>query len=98
MNDIGRLGFAGGRITAEDGQDRVYLRVSDSGRGIRPEALEQIFDLFYTTRNSEGFGIGLFIARNIAEQHGGSLRAESGAEGGAVMILTLPARKETLPG
>ena len=72
------------------GRKEAVLRVRDSGTGIAPDALEQIFDLFYTTRSSEGFGIGLFVSRRIAEQHGGTLRAESPAEGGAVMILSLP--------
>ena len=90
MNFKGKLWISGTLESGPDGRKEAVLRVRDSGTGIAPDALEQIFDLFYTTRSSEGFGIGLFVSRRIAEQHGGTLRAESPAEGGAVMILSLP--------
>ena len=78
----------------------VIVTVSDSGPGVPPENLETIFERFYTSRPKGvafggNSGLGLSIARQIAEAHGGSLRAENrtGAEGkvlGALFLLTLP--------
>jgi two-component system sensor histidine kinase ChvG len=73
----------------------------DNGPGIPPENLETIFQRFYTSRpKGAAFGgnsgLGLSIARQIAEAHGGSLRAENrigadGAVAGALFVLSLPA-------
>jgi two-component system sensor histidine kinase ChvG len=78
----------------------VIATVSDNGPGIPAENLETVFERFYTSRpKGAAFGgnsgLGLSIARQIAEAHGGHLRAENrtGAEGkvlGALFILTLP--------
>lgn len=51
-------------------RDRVLLRVQDHGPGIPPEAIERIFDAFYTTR-SHGTGIGLAVVRRIVDDHTG---------------------------
>ncbi|WP_293676044.1 stimulus-sensing domain-containing protein [uncultured Phenylobacterium sp.] len=81
-------------------KDEVIATVSDNGPGIPPENLETVFERFYTSRpKGAAFGgnsgLGLSIARQIAEAHGGSLRAENrlGPEGkveGALFVLTLP--------
>lgn len=54
----------------------VIIRVTDNGPGIEPEALEQIFIPFYTTKKT-GSGIGLSLSRQIMQLHGGQLTAES---------------------
>lgn len=69
--------------------------VADTGPGIPPEELEQIFERFHRgdrsrSRDTGGSGLGLAIARAIVEAHGGSIRAESGPGGGAVFRLRLP--------
>ncbi|MGR6467449.1 stimulus-sensing domain-containing protein [Rhizobium sp. PAMB 3182] len=77
------------------------IQVQDNGPGIQAENIDRIFERFYTDRpESEGFGqnsgLGLSISRQIAEAHGGSLRAEnvteekSGRIIGARFILTMP--------
>ena len=81
-------------------RDEAMVFVSDNGPGIPPENIETIFERFYTSRpKGAAFGgnsgLGLSIARQIVQAHGGSLRAENriGAEGvvlGAMFILTLP--------
>jgi PAS domain S-box-containing protein len=71
------------------------VSVSDSGPGIAPEALEQVFEPFFTSKN-EGMGIGLSISRSIIEAHGGKLWAENGPRGGATFRFTVPAQVETL--
>lgn len=78
--------------TAADGEARVA--VTDTGRGLRPDELERIFERFYRTDphdHSGGTGIGLTISRAIARAHGGRLTASSPGPGrGATFELTLP--------
>ncbi len=71
--------------------DVVELRVSDDGPGIAPEHLPRVFDRFFTTRGERrGTGLGLALARAVVEAHGGTIRAESRAEGGALFVIALP--------
>ncbi|WP_407814517.1 ATP-binding protein, partial [Staphylococcus aureus] len=82
-------------------KDRCIVQVEDNGPGIQAEDIDRIFERFYTDRPaSEGFGqnsgLGLSISRQIAEAHGGSLRAENvvdkyGVISGARFTLSLPA-------
>ncbi|TDQ08366.1 sensor histidine kinase [Pedobacter metabolipauper] len=58
------------------GQNRLYLEVSDNGKGIEPDLIEKIFVPFYTTRKN-GSGIGLTITRNIMKIHQGSIEVNS---------------------
>jgi signal transduction histidine kinase len=67
----------------------VCLEIQDTGPGLSDEAMASIFQPFYTTK-VRGTGLGLVVARRIAEEHGGSLDALNGA-GGATFRLRLPA-------
>jgi CheY-like chemotaxis protein len=70
---------------------RLRLRVSNDGPGIAPDLLPHIFDPFVTTKPAEeGTGLGLYISRTIVREHGGEIRAESGASGGATFEVELP--------
>ncbi|MBY4608638.1 sensor histidine kinase [Rhizobium sp. 9T] len=93
----------GGKITVRlvRTRSRCVTTIEDNGPGIQAENIDRIFERFYTDRpESEGFGqnsgLGLSISRQIAEAHGGSLRAENITEGesgrilGARFILALP--------
>ena len=51
--------------------------VQDTGVGIPRENLERVFEAFFTTRSTIGTGIGLFVAKQFVEGHGGSIRVES---------------------
>ncbi len=71
------------------------LTVDDDGPGVPAEALETVFDRFYTSRpRGAAFGgnsgLGLSIARQIAEAHGGRIRAENRPDGGARFVVELP--------
>ena len=97
MNNALRITPEGGSITLRGKTDGtgVRLEVEDSGPGIPPEELENIFDRFYQLddtrmRSENGSGLGLAIARKLVEAHGGTLTAENRAEGGARFILRLP--------
>jgi signal transduction histidine kinase len=67
----------------------VTIAVHDHGKGIPPDELERVFELYYTTR-ADGSGLGLPIAVRIIEDHGGSLQLESEAEGGTTATIVLP--------
>jgi two-component system, OmpR family, sensor histidine kinase BaeS len=82
-------------LSTQSGQ--VQLQVHDSGPGIHPNDLPHIFERFYRaghsrSREEGGTGIGLAIARQLAEAHGGALTASNHPEGGALFTLSLPVR------
>ncbi len=69
----------------------VTITIADNGPGIPASVLSRIFDPFFTTKPvGEGTGLGLSISHGIIIEHGGSIRAESPAGGGAVFIIELP--------
>ena len=77
-------GRSGGaiQIQMELPEGWVVLRVSDNGPGIDPSIADRMFEPFATTRSrDESSGLGLFVARQIAEQHGGTLTLEAAAAG-----------------
>jgi two-component system sensor histidine kinase ChvG len=89
-------------VAVQRAPGRVVATVSDSGPGIPPENLETIFERFYTSRpKGAAFGgnsgLGLSIARQIVEAHGGTLKAQNrvvdGKVIGAVFLLMLPEAK-----
>ena len=68
----------------------VTVRVTDTGPGIPPEHMSQLFSPFFTTKQpGEGTGLGLSISFGIVERHGGRLSAERSTEG-ATFVMTLP--------
>ena len=93
LNNAARYTERGGRIwlAAEVRRDRVTLSVRDTGIGFAPEAAAGFFELFHRGSRSKGLGIGLTIARRLAEMHGGAIRASSEGPGrGACFTLDLP--------
>jgi signal transduction histidine kinase len=80
------------RASAEE--EAVVLSVEDHGPGIAPEEQRLVFEKFGRVnsggRSKPGAGLGLFIARSIAEAHGGTLDVRSDAGAGATFILRLP--------
>ena len=77
------------KVSAAKSGGILSLRVQDTGPGISANELGDIFDPYFTTK-TEGNGLGLWIAQQIAVAHGGDLRAENAPAGGAVFTLTLP--------
>jgi signal transduction histidine kinase len=71
----------------------VVLTVEDDGAGIAPKDLPKVFDAFFTTRTTVGTGIGLFVAKQFIEGHGGRISIESQSESdrhGTTVRIFLP--------
>lgn len=79
--------------TARDGEF-IRISVTDRGRGISPEHVDQLFERFFTTK-SEGMGLGLSISRSIVDAHSGRLWCEPNPDRGTTFSFTLPFRTES---
>lgn len=91
----------GGKLTVivcdelKDDSPVVRVRIADNGSGIAKENVTRIFEPFYTTRGTIGTGIGLALARQFVEGHGGTIEVASSTaddDHGTCMILTFPMR------
>lgn len=89
----------GGILTVSVGisEDRQYAEISvrDTGSGIAPEKLRRIFEPFFTTKTADeqgqgGTGLGLALAKDVMESHGGRLRVESTVGTGTLFVLKFP--------
>ena len=93
------------RVTCRRVKSHIEIFVDDDGPGVRPDALDKVFERFYTDRPHQGFGqnsgLGLSISKQIIEAHGGAIWVENriGPEGpdgapqvlGAHFVVRLPA-------
>ena len=92
------------RTSIMEGRDSVSppvleVRISDTGNGIGPETLQNIFDPFYTTKEpGKGTGLGLSVSYMIIEGMGGTIRAESGPGQGATFKIELPLASDKMGG
>jgi two-component system sensor histidine kinase ChvG len=92
------------RVSLSRERGQAVVRIDDDGPGMPPENLETVFERFYTSRPpgtafGGNSGLGLSIARQIIDAHGGTIRAENRGDGhggvaGARFVVTLPARDE----
>jgi signal transduction histidine kinase len=80
--------------TARDDDDRNRVVVRDAGVGFDPEAVDRLFEAFYTTKSS-GMGIGLSVSRSIIERHHGRLWAEPNDGPGATFLFSIPRDPES---
>ena len=80
--------------------DGVVLAIADNGVGIASDVLPRVFDAFFTTRTTVGTGIGLFVAQQFVESHGGQISIESHTEPpgrGTVVRVFLPVHTQYEP-
>jgi signal transduction histidine kinase len=93
-----RASAGGGRVVVRVERDAgatgaagpsARIAVLDSGPGVPPELLARIFDPYFSTHDA-GTGLGLPIARRIAEEHGGEIAARNRPEGGLEAVITIP--------
>lgn len=86
-----------GRLTVKTatviGEEEIMITIEDTGPGIDPELLPNIFNPFVTSKDS-GTGLGLAISHDIVEQHAGRIEATNHPQGGAVFTIWLPIRQK----
>lgn len=92
MQQGGKLTISGERLTGE----RIELRFADSGHGIPAQAIDRIFEPFYTTKPAgSNTGLGLAISQKIIEEHhGGQIEVTSTPDQGTTFILRLPVAQQ----
>jgi two-component system CheB/CheR fusion protein len=106
LNNASKYTQEGGTIavSAQVGNQMAIVRVIDNGRGIAPEALPHIFDLFVQMDHTsgspaEGLGIGLTVAQQMVKMHGGTIDVHSAGLGqGTEFVVTLPLMTEVAGG
>jgi C4-dicarboxylate-specific signal transduction histidine kinase len=76
-------------VSLEHSDERVVLRVRDTGPGVSAEMKQVVGEPFMTSKE-EGLGVGLSISKTIAEMHSGSLTISNAVDGGAIVELNLP--------
>jgi len=101
LNSMDALG-EGGRVTLRastsrdpsNGSSRIRITIADNGQGISVAALPRIFEPFFTTKGSIGNGLGLWVCKQIVQNHGGSIRVRSRTSGfhGTTFSMVLPGR------
>jgi signal transduction histidine kinase len=70
--------------------DHIRFEIEDNGIGMDQETREKAFSLFFSSKGTEGTGLGLFISNKIAQAHGGSITLESRENEGTRFIVSLP--------
>ena len=73
--------------------DRICFIITDNGMGMDQETREKMFTLFFTSKGSQGTGLGLFIANRVIQQHGGTINVESELKKGSKFHICLPKSK-----
>jgi PAS domain S-box-containing protein len=82
-------------VTGLSGASRVMVTVRDNGPGIGPDAIDRIWDPFFTTKEvGDGVGLGLALTYDIVKRHAGDIRVESRLGEGSVFTVLLPLRPQ----
>ncbi len=81
----------------ETASDRICFIIQDNGMGMDQETREKMFTLFFTSKGSQGTGLGLFIANRVIRQHGGSINVESEIRKGSRFQICLPRSQSDPP-
>jgi CheY-like chemotaxis protein/anti-sigma regulatory factor (Ser/Thr protein kinase) len=105
INNAARYTDCGGRIsvTVEQENASVCIRVADNGRGIEPELLPRVFEVFTQAEQAAdrahgGLGVGLALVRSLVEQHDGTIEVQSEGLGkGTQVLVRLPLAGEAQP-
>ena len=82
------------RIVRTEG-DAIQVVISDTGSGIAREHLDKVFEPFFTTKGNLGTGIGLWVAKQLVERHGGQISISSSTDrgnSGTIVTMTFPFR------
>jgi signal transduction histidine kinase len=74
----------------KDEPQHIQFEIEDNGIGMDQETREKAFSLFFSSKGTEGTGLGLFIANNIAQAHAGNISVESEIDRGTRFIVRIP--------
>ena len=80
-------------FSAKGDGDRIVFEVCDNGIGMDRETREKAFTLFFSSKGTEGTGLGLYVANHIIKQHGGAIEVQSNEGKGTRFIISLPRRQ-----
>jgi signal transduction histidine kinase/ActR/RegA family two-component response regulator len=83
------------RLSAQEVDDRVILKIIDTGTGMTPEVKSRLFDPFFTTKGKAGTGMGLAVSFGIIRRHNGSIEVESEPGRGTTFLIALPKASNT---
>ena len=83
------------RLSAQEVDDRVVLKITDTGTGMTPEVKSRLFDPFFTTKGKAGTGMGLAVSFGIIRRHNGSIEVESEPGSGTTFLIALPKASNT---
>ena len=92
-NAADAVGAEGGTITLTTillDEEHISISIKDSGEGISPENIKEIFEPFYSTKAIKGTGLGLSVSYGIIKSHGGVISVESEVGQGTTVTITLP--------
>ena len=95
-NAIDALDEEGGEVkisTQKQGDKEVLITIDDNGAGIPENICNRIFDVFFSTKGSQGTGLGLAVTKKIIEEHGGSIEVQSSEDQGTKFFIRLPIGK-----
>jgi len=81
------------QVHLTEGDERIYITILDNGPGIPASVRRTLFDPFVTAGKPNGTGLGLTLARRIAEEHGGSVRLDESIQESTVFTLSLTKRR-----
>jgi signal transduction histidine kinase len=81
----------------EAGNDTICLTIRDNGMGMDTETKNKMFTLFFTSKGSQGTGLGLFITNRVITQHGGHIHVESEPQEGSCFKICLPRYRPETP-
>ncbi len=90
----GKLWITARLLSSGDGAEELEIMIEDNGPGIPPENLKKIFDPFFSTKDvGRGSGLGLYIAHDIVERHGGRINVNSQIGQGTTFTIWLPKKQ-----
>lgn len=77
-------------VISSENNGQLCIEITDTGAGIATKSRDQIFNSFYTTKGSDGMGLGLSICKNIVEDHKGTIKVTSEKNNGTRFQINLP--------
>jgi signal transduction histidine kinase len=82
-------------VDITESQNRLILKITDNGIGVRADEKDRIFEMFFKNAKSRGSGLGLYIVKTAVEKLGGSIHAESQTNAGTRLVLSFPLTTKT---